>query len=444
MVVESNWNRKPIYDVIAKLPGSGDAGQWVMRGNHHDGWVFGAWDPLAGTVALMGEAKAMGALYRQGWRPRRTIIYTSWDGEEPGLLGSTEWAETHAGELRKKAVLYVNSDTNARGFLRVGGTHSLQHMVNQVGAGVIDPETHVSVLRRLRARILVEAAHRQGSARWKALAKAAAGDADLPISTLGSGSDFTPFLDHLGIASLSVGFGGEADDDGVYHSRYDSFDHFTRFGDPTFAYEVALAKVAGHIVMRIADAKVLPMRFTDFGNILGQYVEQLHKKLQDQRDAFAQQQKLFTAHAYRLSTDPVHPLAPPASLPDVPEIDLAPLDQAAKQLQRSAQACAQAYRTRVAQGLAIAPSQLRRINDLIGTMHQRLLSINGLPTRPWYRNELVAPGIFTGYGVKVFPAIEQALQARQWNAATRNVSVVAHTLDGYRKQLDELTASLKQ
>ncbi len=444
MIVESNWNRKPVYDVIAKLPGSSDADQWVMRGNHHDGWVFGAWDPLAGTVALMGEAKAMGALYKQGWRPKRSIVYTSWDGEEPGLLGSTEWAETHASELRKKAVLYVNSDTNARGFLRVGGTHSLQHMVNQVGAGVTDPETHVSVLRRLRAHVLVEASHRQGSSKWEALAKAAAGAGDLPISTLGSGSDFTPFLDHLGIASLSVGFGGEAADDGVYHSRYDSFDHFIRFGDPTFEYEVALAKVDGHIVMRTADAKVLPMRFTDFSTTLDHYVEQLHKKLQDQRDAFAQQQKLFAAHAYKLSADPTHPLAPPASLPDVPKIDLAPLDQAAKQLQRSAQACAQAYHARATQGLTIAPSQLRRINDLIGTMHQRLLSADGLPTRPWYRNELVAPGIFTGYGVKVFPAIEQALQAEQWQAATRNVSVVAHTLDGYRKQLDELTALLKQ
>ncbi|MGH8126653.1 MAG: M28 family peptidase, partial [Rhodanobacteraceae bacterium] len=350
MLVKSNWDLKPIYDVIAKLPGSSDAGQWVLRGNHHDGWVFGAFDPLAGTVAMLGEAKAMGSLYKQGWRPRRTIVYASWDGEEPGLLGSTEWAETHAKELQQKAVVYVNSDTNGRGFLFAGGSHSLQHLVNQVAAGVTDPETKVSVQQRQRARRNVDASKGHGSPMSKKIAKGG----DIPISPLGSGSDYSAFLQHLGIATLDLGFGGEANQGGVYHSRYDSFDHFIRFGDPTFDYEVALAEVAGHIVMRTADAEVLPMRFSDFSNTLDRYVKQMHKEVENERKAAEQQHKLLAAGDYKLASDPSHPVAPPARLSDVPKIDFAPLDAAAKKLKESAQAYEKAYNARAEKGLDLS------------------------------------------------------------------------------------------
>src|SRR5690242_3203234 len=312
MIVKSNWDLKPVYDVIAKLPGSSDAEQWVVRGNHHDGWVFGAFDPLAGTIAEMGEAKALGTLYKQGWRPKRTIVYASWDGEEPGLLGSTEWAEAHAKELQAKAVLYINSDTNGRGFLGAGGSHSLQHLVNQVADGVTDPETHVSVGERLRAHMLIEASDPKAKPEAKANARLAASGGDLPIEALGSGSDYSPFLEHLGIASLDLGFGGEDDNAGIYHSRYDSFDHYVRFGDPTFEYGVALAKVAGHIVLRSADADVLPLRFGDFSQTLGRYVGELHKLIEKTRKATAQQHQLLDAHAYALDSDPTRPLLPPA------------------------------------------------------------------------------------------------------------------------------------
>ena len=275
--MESNWTQKPVYDVIAKLKGSTAPDQWIIRGNHHDGWVFGAWDPLAGNVALMAEAKAIGALVKQGWRPQRTLVYASWDGEEPGLLGSTEWAEAHARELQKKAVMYVNSDTNGRGFLEMGGSHSLQHLVNQVAAGVADPETHVSVLERARAHLLVDASGEHADPDLKDTAKLAAKGGDVPIGALGSGSDYSAFLEHLGVASLNLGFGGEDDNAGIYHSRYDSFDHYIRYGDPDFAYGVALSKVAGHIVLRASDASVLPMRFGDFSDTLDRYVHQLHK-----------------------------------------------------------------------------------------------------------------------------------------------------------------------
>src|SRR5712675_391551 len=264
--ITSEWSQKPLYNVIAKIPGSQSPDEWIVRGNHRDGWVFGAWDPLSGHVDMMAEAKAIGALLKTGWRPRRTLVYASWDGEEAGLLGSTEWAETHADELRRKVVLYVNSDTNGRGFLRAGGSHSLQTLVNQVAAGVRDPQTGVTVLDRLRARILVDGIKKGAEEEDRKIAKRLSAGAPVPLQALGSGLDYTPFLQHLGIASLDIRYGGEDKDSGIYPSVYDSFDHYLRFGDPEFAYGVALAETIGHVILRVADADLLPMRFSDFAD----------------------------------------------------------------------------------------------------------------------------------------------------------------------------------
>jgi N-acetylated-alpha-linked acidic dipeptidase len=444
MMVKSDWSLKPIYDVIAKLPGSDDADQWVVRGNHHDGWVFGAFDPLAGMVTELAEAKAMGTLYKQGWRPRRTIVYASWDGEEPGLLGSTEWAETHEKALRQHAVAYINSDTNGRGVLSAGGSHTLQHLVNQVASGVTDPETGVSVQQRQRAFLDVRAAGSGASPELKQAARLAGADGDIPISPLGSGSDYSAFLQHVGIATLDLAFGGEAKQGGVYHSRYDSFDHFDRFGDPGFKYEVALAEVAGHIVMRTADSEVLPMRFGDFSSTLDRYIAQLHKQADGERKAAEAQHKLLAVGAYRLASDPLHPMAPPERLSDVPKIDFAPLDAAAKKLKESAQAYEKAYNDRAKAGLDIPAAQLAQVNRLMGTMEQQLLDAQGLPGRPWYKNMIQAPGELTGYAPKTIPAVHEALDMRDWGRADKYAVVTAHVLDGYRAQLDRLTALLRQ
>ncbi len=444
LVVESNWDRKPVYDVIATLKGSTEPDQWIVRGNHHDGWMFGAWDPLAGNVALLAEAKAIGELVKQGWRPQRTLVYASWDGEEPGLLGSSEWAETHAKELQAKAVLYVNSDTNGRGFLDAGGSHSLQHLVNQVAAGVADPETKVSVQQRLRARMLVDGAAKGANPEAKENAKLAAAGGDLPIGALGSGSDYSAFLEHLGIASLDLGFSGEDDDAGVYHSRYDSFDHYARYGDPTFEYGVALSKVAGHIVLRTADARVLPLRFGDFSDTLDRYVKQLHELVDATRKATDEQHRLLDQHAFALVNDPTRPLAPPARESDVPAIDLAPLDRAAKQLRQSAQAYEAAYRSRAASGLDLTDAQRNEVNALMGRLEQSLTDPDGLPGRTWFRHMIYAPGMLTGYGVKTVPGVREALEARRWNEADHYAVVTAKVLDGYSAQLDNLTALLKK
>jgi len=444
LTVLSNWGQKPIYDVIATIKGSTAPNQWIVRGNHHDGWMFGAWDPLAGNVAMLAEAKAIGGLLKQGWRPQRTLVYASWDGEEPGLLGSTEWAETHAKELQAKAVMYVNSDTNGRGFLEAEGSHSLQHLVNQVADGVRDPETKVSVRERLRAHLLIEGSTKDAKPEAKAVSEIAAAGGDVPLGALGSGSDYSAFLQHLGIASLNLGFTGEDDDGGIYHSRYDSFDHYVRFGDPGFVYGVTLAKVAGHIVLRSADANVLPMRFGDFSNTLDRYVDELHKLVDNTRKETTLQHQLLDAHAFTLDADPTRPLLPPTRDSDVPTIDLSPLDHAAKQLDQSARAFQAAYATRAASGFDLPASKQRELNGLMGQMEQALTDADGLPGRPWFKHFIYAPGMLTGYGVKTAPGVREAIEGRRWDEANRYAVITAKVLDGYREKLDQLTALLSK
>ncbi|MGH9792413.1 MAG: M28 family peptidase, partial [Candidatus Acidiferrales bacterium] len=219
--LEFSWDLKPAYNVIATMRGSQFPQQWILRGNHHDAWVNGADDPTSGMVALMEEARGIAELTKSSWRPKRTIIYAAWDAEEPGLLGSTEWAEHHAADLRDKAAVYINTDSYGRGFIGMAGSHTLEKFINAVARDVRDPQTGVSVWQRERAQRIVE-----GNAEAR---KEVRQSSDLRISALGSGSDYTPFLQHLGIASLNLGYGGE-DGGGSYHSIYDSFDHYTRFG----------------------------------------------------------------------------------------------------------------------------------------------------------------------------------------------------------------------
>jgi N-acetylated-alpha-linked acidic dipeptidase len=439
--VESDWSRKPVFDVIARIRGSDLPDEWIVRGNHHDGWVFGAWDPLSGNAALMAEAKSIGALLKSGWRPRRTLIYASWDGEEPGLLGSTEWAETHAQELQRHAVLYLNSDTIERGFLDAAGSHSLQRLVNEVSAGIHDPETDGSVQARLRAKLRVDA-YGGGGEESKALAEIAASDADVPIEALGSGSDFTPFLQHLGIATLSVEYGGEADNEGIYHSNYDSFDHYLRFGDPNFVYGLAESQTVGHLVLRVADADVLPMQFADVAGIYAEYVKQLHKLADDKRDHAHELAALLSARAFELASDPTRPVGPPAAESEVPYLDFAPLDNSIERLKRSAKAYDEAYQHMATKGLVLDSARSAELDRLLQGLEQELISNHGLPGRPWYRHLIYAPGMFTGYGVKTMPGVREAIEQRHWEEAGQYVAVTARALDAYCQRLDSAMALL--
>jgi N-acetylated-alpha-linked acidic dipeptidase len=436
--VQSDWSQKPIYDVIARLPGATLPDEWVVRGNHHDGWVFGAWDPLSGNVAMMAEAKAIGALVKSGWRPSRTLVYASWDGEEPGLLGSTEWAEAHAQELKRHVVLYVNSDENSRGFLNAAGSHSLQRLVNEVGAGIHDPETDGSVLQRLGARLRTEA-FEHGNAQTRAAAQAAASGQDLPIGALGSGSDFSPFLQHLGIATVDLEYSGEEDQEGVYHSAYDTFEHYLRFGDPGLRYGVTEAETVGHLVLRVADAVVLPWQFTDLAQVYAGYVHELHELADAARARARTLDELLDAHAFELSADPQQKLAPPQREGEVPFLDFAPLDNAAERLERSARAYDAAYAGAAAAGLTLADAQRAQLDALLQGIEQALTDERGLPGRPWYQHLIYAPGMLTGYGAKTMPGVREGIEGRRWDEANDSVRATAAALQNYCARLDAAT-----
>ena len=424
--VLSDWNQKTLYDVVAKIRGAQEPDRWIVRGNHHDAWVFGATDPLAGQVALMAEAQAIGKLLREGWRPRRTLVYASWDGEEPGLLGSTEWAELHAAELRSKAALYVNSDTNGRGYLGVSGSHGLQRFASEAARDVRDPETGASVLARAvgKARVANYESGGHGNP-----------SGDLDLGALGSGSDFTPFLQHLGVNSLDVGFEGEADY-GVYHSAYDSFDHYRRFVDPTFEYGVALAKVAGRLMLRASQAQLLPARESDFAASVAGYDDELHKLADGMRAKTRELSKLLDDAAYSLAADPKKPRAPPLRAAEVPYLNFAELDNAVAKLEQSAKAFDKAYARLEAVDDPGANAARERVNATLTELEQSLTDSRGLPGREWYQHMVYAPGFHTGYGVKTLPGIREAIEERRWDEADRYIGVVSRALNAYSARLD--------
>ena len=440
MAISSDWGQKPLYDVIARIPGSQKPDEWIIRGNHRDAWVFGAWDPLSGHVDMMAEAKAIGALLKTGWRPKRTLVYASWDGEEPGLLGSTEWAETHAEELQHKAVLYLNSDTNSRGFLEAGGSHSLQRLVNDVAAGVKDPETGVTSEERLRAKTLVDGYEKTASEREKKDARIAAAGGDLAIEALGSGSDFTPFLQHLGITALSIEYGGESDQAGVYHSNYDSFDHYVRFGDPGFVYGIAEAQTVGHVILRVADADVLPLQFAGFAQAVAGYVSELHELTDQKRKSAEELGKLLDQHAFTLAADPKRPVSAPERDPEVPYLDLAPLDNAAARLEKSAQAYDRLYAKLEVGSSKLSPAQSQQLDELLRGMEGTLLYARGLPGRDWYKHMIYAPGLYTGYGVKTLPGVREAIEQNHWDEANQYAVLTAAALSAYCDRLDQAAA----
>jgi N-acetylated-alpha-linked acidic dipeptidase len=439
--VESDWSQKPVYDVIARLAGNESPDEWVIRGNHHDGWVFGAWDPLSANGALMAEMKAMGKLAAQGWRPNRTIVYASWDGEEAGLLGSTEWAETHAEELKQRAVAYVNSDLVSRGFLQAGGSHALQQLVNEVGSGIRDPETGASVLARARARVLV-AANSEGendSVRYIAAKLRQGGQ--LPLQPLGWHSDYSPFLQHLGISTLDFGY-GDGEPQGAYHSAYDTYEHFVKVVDPDFAYGVVLAETVGHVMLRLANSELVPLHFTELATTVGRYVDEIEKLTDGMRERTAETNRLLDEQAYDWGSSRDNPVGPPAREAPVPAVDFAPLKKAVADLGASARACDEAYGKALMAPAPLTAAQRSSINALLRASEQQLLSANGLPGRPWYQHLIYAPGRDTGYAAKTLPGVREAIERRDFGEAGEYVAITAAALEQYRAQIDRVTAAL--
>lgn len=434
LVVKSDWRLVTIRDIVAVMKGSTFPDQWVLRGNHYDAWVFGATDPMSGQVALMAEARAIGELAQHGWRPKRTIVYVSWDAEEPTLTGSTEWVEAHAAELKQKAIAYINSDSNGRGFLNATGSPSLEHLVNRAAARVTDPETGVSVLERKRAQLRLAGSGPDADDDDRELAEIAANPArDIPLGAPGSGTDYTAFLDHLGIPAVDLEFAGEGDIGGVYHSAYDTWSFYTRYADPGFRYGPVLAKMAGHIVLRLADAPVPPMRFGDLADAVSGYLDDVKKLADERRETAAVQAKLLSAHVFRLAADPNKVKAPPAALKPVPRFDFARMESAVAHLRGSASSYDAAVALRAPH---LPPQDAARLFVLISDAEQALAPEAGLPGRPWYRNLVYAPGRLTGYSAKTLPGIREAIEEQRWKDAKRYIAITAAALDAAADRLD--------
>ncbi|HEX9189031.1 MAG TPA: transferrin receptor-like dimerization domain-containing protein, partial [Vicinamibacteria bacterium] len=430
--VAFDWDVKPAHDVVARIAGAERKDEWIVRGNHHDAWVNGADDPVSGLVPLLEEARALGLLVREGWRPQRTIVYCAWDAEEPMLLGSTEWAETHAEELRQKAVAYLNTDSNGRGFLGMQGSHTLERFMNDVARSVEDPETKVPVWKRARARAIAEApsAERRNEVRERA---------DLRLGALGSGSDYTAFIDHLGVASLNLGFGG-MDDGGIYHSIYDSFHWYTSFSDTDFAYGRALAQTVGLAVLRLADADLLPFEFRGLADTTGEYLKDLKELLAGKQAEVAETNRQIEEGVFEATLDPRRPTVAPRPETVPPHLNFAPLENAVAALERSASRYAKA-RARV-EGRTVPPDVLGRVNAMLLRSERLLLSPAGLPRRPWFKHLLYAPGVYSGYGAKTMPGVREAIEQKRWTEADGEIARVANALEDVAALAERAAAEL--
>jgi N-acetylated-alpha-linked acidic dipeptidase len=438
--VAFNWDIKPVYDVIAKIPGSVAPDEWIIRGNHHDAWVNGAEDPISGQVSLLEEARALGLLLKQGWKPRRTIIYTAWDGEEPMLLGSTEWVETHADELRQHAAVYINSDSNARGVLNMGGSHSLEQFINGVARDIEDPEAKMSENKTSGNKMSV-----WQRAQLSKIAKAKSADdpnddpkelrkelrqrTDLRIDALGSGTDYTAFLDHLGIATLDLGYADE-DEGGIYHSVYDDFYWYTHFSDKDFVYGRALAQTVGTSVMRLADAEVLPFDFVNLADTVEMYTKNLQKLLAAKQEEIRERNRELDEGVFQATFDPRRPTVTPPREEVPPHLNFAPMQNAVDSLTRSARHYQQALSQKQASldEDAVA-AKLGAVNRELIESERRLTNADGLPRRPWYKHLLYAPGVYTGYGVKTVPGVREGIEQKRYAEAEQEIVRVSKALE---------------
>jgi N-acetylated-alpha-linked acidic dipeptidase len=433
--VISNWDTKPVNDVIATLHGSTIPDQWVIRGNHHDAWVNGAEDPLAGMAPELEEARMLGDLHKQGWTPKRTLIYCAWDGEEPGLLGSTEWVETHLDDLRKHAVIYLNTDGNERGFLGVGGTQDLQALVSGVARDINDPEKNISVWQRAHLHSILHAkdAEERGQIRKRS---------DLRVDALGDGSDYTAFQDFAGIPALDMGFGGEDEGD-QYHSIYDDFYWYTHFADTDFVYGRTLAQTAGTTIMRIAGSDLLPFDYAPQAEAIAKYETDLEKLLKDKQEEFTERNLEIQEGVFSATADPHKTsIAPPAEIIP-PFMNFSPMKNSIESLKKSAENHSKALTRFKSSGSTISPQSLATVNTDLLAISRLFLNEKGLPGRPWFKNQIYAPGAYTGYGAKPVAAVREYMDEKKWQQADAQIPMVAQVIENIAGGIGKAAADLE-
>jgi N-acetylated-alpha-linked acidic dipeptidase len=402
MNLRFDWKNRPLYNVVARIPGTTRPDEWIIFGNHHDAWVSGADDPISGAVALMETARGLGEMLKSGWRPSRTIVLALWDGEEWGLLGSTEWAEKHDAELKQKAAVYINSDGTGKGWFNSGGSHGLQQFMGEVAKDINDPRTGKPVFDEARRHAIL--------GEPEADRKAAEADPSLRLAPLGSGSDFTPFLQHLTLSALSIGFGGESPG-GVYHSAYDTIKWYQTYSDGDYSYGRTLSQLSGTLVLRLADAPVLPFQFTDTADTLMRYVVELEKLADTKKDS---------------------------------KVDMKPVRNAVEALRESAQAFEKAYASvgKANTQTLLAKKELQGLNALLLTSERKLGNTEGLPRRDWFKHQIYAPGFYTGYGVKTMPQIREGLEEGRFTEAQGGVRTVSAAVNALAAQVGDAAKAL--
>jgi N-acetylated-alpha-linked acidic dipeptidase len=384
-----DYRQRDIWNVIGRMEGE-RPDEWVVLGNHHDAWVFGAVDPSSGTTALLEAARALGSLAREGWRPRRSVVFGFWDAEEYGLLGSTEWVEEHRTKLQQKALAYLNVDSAVSGpNFRASGTPSLHEFLREAARAVLDPRT---------GRSVYEVWHQWQQRDDSRPANERNGPARLGV--LGSGSDYTAFYHHSGVPSLDMGFGG---DYGVYHSIYDSYYWMKTFGDPSFAYHATAGRLAGVLALRLAETDVVPLDYEAYAAAIGRYLTDVEGVAREAGGA----------------------------------LDLKPVADAVAQMKAAAARANRALAS--AKIAAMPPERLRELNRMLTSVEQALLNPEGLAGRPWFRHTVFAPGTYTGYAAVMLPGVREAVDRRDWATAQTEAAALAAALSRAATRLDEAT-----
>ena len=381
---EMDYQVRKIWNVISRIDGAEEKDRWVIMGNHRDAWTFGAVDPNSGTTAMLEAARGFGSLLKDGWKPRRTILLCSWDGEEYGLLGSTEWAEEYADELKQKAVVYLNIDVAVSGpNFGASSVPSMWKLIRAATRDLKDPKSGKTIYQQWQDRAREQLPEAE-------LTDAETGSdtqiAEARIGALGSGSDYTPFLQHLGIPSSDMGFGG---DYGVYHSAYDSFYWMTHFGDPTFAYHVTAAQLWGTVAMRLSDAAGLPLDYRDYALQVREYFTESMKT--------AKRRKLTNGLDEKSMMEAIKNFS----------------DEAERVEKAKQDTVAEIDRSRIeARPQPRAAARLRGINEALIAVERALTDGRGLRGRTWYTHQIYAPGTYTGYAAQPLPDFRQALDDR--------------------------------